>query len=258
MVIDILSDLIITDVYHASTFYNAKDASGKRTKRPRWMVLYKMSGKTVYRQNGAELVSREGCVAILPKGSSYDWRCTENGYYAAVEFESDTECDELFVLPVQSGEKIYSTIKKLETKRASAQGCSRVESIRDTYSVLLAIIRTEIKKYVPTEKHLKISPALDYISEHYSEKITNDALADMCGISTVYFRRLFTEVMGQSPIDYVHTLRIKKAKEILMSDYGSVSDIATSLGYQSIYDFSRAFKLSVGVSPRAFRAGMEK
>lgn len=48
--------------------------------------------------------------------------------------------------------------------------------------------------------------------------------------------------MGTSPIAYVHELRIKKAKEILKSDYGTISEIAKSPGYLNIYDFSRDFK----------------
>ena len=58
--------------------------------------------------------------------------------------------------------------------------------------------------------------------------------------------------MGTSPISYVHELRIKKAKEMLKSDYGSITDIAQSLGYLNIYDFSRTFKKYVGISPSKY------
>ena len=42
---------------------------------------------------------------------------------------------------------------------------------------------------------------------------------------------------------------IKKAKEMLKSDYGTLSDIALSIGYSSLYDFSRDFKKHTGTSP---------
>lgn len=51
--------------------------------------------------------------------------------------------------------------------------------------------------------------------------------------------------------EYLHKLRIKKAKEILRSDYESISDIASSLGYADVYDFSRTFK-KVGLSPSQY------
>ena len=74
----------------------------------------------------------------------------------------------------------------------------------------------------------------------------------MIGVSTVYFRKLFTQVYGVSPINYVKALRIKKAKEMLRSDYGSLSDVAQSLGYTSLYDFSRDFKKRVGTAPSRY------
>ena len=48
--------------------------------------------------------------------------------------------------------------------------------------------------------------------------------------------------------------RIKKAKEMLETDYGNIGDIALSLGYKSIYDFSRAFKKRTSLSPSRYRA----
>ena len=100
----------------------------------------------------------------------------------------------------------------------------------------------------------KIAPAIEYISQHYNEKITNDVLAAVVGMSTVYFRKLFASAMGVSPITYANNLRIEKAKEMLKSDYGSLSDIAISLGYPSLYDFSRAFKKHTGISPSKYES----
>lgn len=68
----------------------------------------------------------------------------------------------------------------------------------------------------------------------------------------MYFRKLFTEVMGISPIAYINDIKIKKAKEMLKSDYGSITDIAHSLGYLDIYDFSRAFKKHTGIPPSKY------
>lgn len=88
--------------------------------------------------------------------------------------------------------------------------------------------------------------------KNYNRELSNDALAEISGCSTVYFRKLFTEVYGSSPISYLHTLRTEKAKELLCSNCGSVGAVALAVGYKNIYDFSRAFKRRTGMSPTEF------
>ena len=60
-------------------------------------------------------------------------------------------------------------------------------------------------------------------------------------------------MIGESPIAYVKRLRIEKAKEMLGSDYGTLSDIASILGYASLYDFSRDFKKQTGIPPSKYK-----
>ena len=79
----------------------------------------------------------------------------------------------------------------------------------------------------------------------------------MCGISTVYFRKLFTEIAGDSPIHYAEALRIKKAKELLRSDYDSITGVAIALGYRGIYEFSRSFRRMTGISPSEYAKALE-
>ena len=146
------------------------------------------------------------------------------------------------------------TFKEMEYRRNLRLPTMQLESIRDTYSIILSLVKAEHERYLPSEKQKKIAPAIEYISLHYNENITNDLLASVAGISTVYFRKLFTDIMGASPIAYAHKLRIEKAKEMLKSDYGTLSDIAQSLGYPSLYDFSRDFKKHTGVAPSKYES----
>ena len=77
------------------------------------------------------------------------------------------------------------------------------------------LTHTMQKKYAPTKKSEKIRPALDYIAKNNNTDIKNDDLARITGLSTVYFRKLFTEVMGISPIAYINDIKIKKPRKCL-------------------------------------------
>jgi AraC-like DNA-binding protein len=253
MNVEILSNLIITEVYAVSTFYTPENTKVKRNNRPCWAVVIKYEGETVYTSNGKPFLSDLNHMVVLPKGCSYDWKCTRSGHFSIIEFESEKTFEEPFSFSVKNSEKILKMFKELEQKRNMKREMVEVESIRDTYSILLALTQTVSECYLPTEKQLKIAPAIEYISQHYTESITNDALAKITGLSTVYFRKLFTEVYGKSPGKYITDLRMKKAAEMLNSDYGTISDIAQSVGYANIYDFSRAFKKHTGISPTTYR-----
>ena len=248
----VLTDLVITNVLSASTLYSPENKGNKRTNRPCWAVVIKYEGETFYYANEKAFLSDAGHLMILPKGCSYDWICTKAGRFSIIEFESDATYIEPITFTVSNSEKILKMFKELEYKRNLKTETVKLESIRDTYSIILALMQTETEHYLPTEKKQKIPPAIEYISQNYTRKITNAELASLTGLSTVYFRKLFTGTMGVSPIVYAHNLRIEKAKEILKSDYSNLSDVARSLGYTSLYDFSRAFKKHTGIAPSKY------
>ena len=188
-------------------------------------------------------------MVILPKGSNYEWICTKSGYYYTIEFDCDKTFDYIFSFPINNSEKILKIFKDLEYKRTLKSTFYELECIKGTYDIILQLLQASPRIYQSADKVRKIQPAVDYIAQNYNKTVTNDELAALTSLSTVYFRKLFTEIYEMSPITYVHTLRIKKAEEMLQSDYGSITDIAQSLGYLNIYDFSRTFKKYTGLSP---------
>lgn len=252
MNVDILSNLIISKIYSATTMHTLKNTKGNYVNRPRWAIIIKHSGETQYICNEKSYVSNINNMVILPKGCTYEWVCTESGNFSVIEFDSETCHESIMRFSVKNGDEILNKMKEIEYKVTMRNTFYKMETIIDTYSLILKLIKNEIKKYTPNYKLQKIMPALEYIAKNYNKTITNGILADICGISTVYFRKLFSELYGVSPIAYVHNIRIKKAKEMLKSDYGSITDISTSLGYANIYDFSRAFKNHTGTPPTRY------
>lgn len=257
MDIDVLSQLIIKHVYSASTIYTEKNMRTKRIKRPCWGIVMKFEGETVYTSGDRRYVSNKNNIFVLPKGSSYEWLCVEAGHFSIIELECDLEYDEIMCFPVKEGEKLLKMFHEIEYKQMMKNDMYDIESIRDCYSIILKLVASSEKRYFSNEKQKKIAPAVEYIAKNYNERLTNEYLATVCGLSTVYFRKLFTDIFGVSPITYIQDLRVKKAKEMLRSDFGSISDVAQSLGYTSIYDFSRTFKKHTGISPMKYAKMMQ-
>ncbi len=246
---DILSNLIITKVYAATTMFNEKGAMSKKKNRSNWAVVIKHEGETIYYQGKRKIVSNHNNPVILPKGCDYTWICTESGHFMIIEFECNSEHEEIFSFSINNSEKLLSIFKSIENNRLLKNDFYKMKSITDTYRIILSLNGQSSSAYIPSSKKAELAPVIEFIAENYTKKLTNDSLAALTKFSTVYFRKLFKEVYGTSPMEYVKGLKIKNAKEMLRSDYGSITDIAISLGYQNIYDFSRDFKKRVGVSP---------
>lgn len=253
--IRILSELVITKIRSIGTMYTPKSNNKViRKNRPCWGAILKYEGETIYKNSHSQYVSDANHLVILPKGASYEWSCTQSGHYIIVDFESDLDCADLFSLDITENDGILKTFKELEKLRLSKKPLFEMESINLVYSLILKSIKSHFNNtnYTPSAKKNRLLPAINYIVNNFTKSIRNEDLAEICQISTVYFRKLFFEIYGVSPMTYIHNLRIRRAKEMLRSDYSSITDIAFTLGYNSIYEFSKDFKKHTGVSPSKY------
>ena len=98
-----------------------------------------------------------------------------------------------------------------------------------------------------------ISPALDYIHQHYSRKFDQKHLADLCHLSVSHFRRLFKEQIGVSPLAFIHQTRILNSCILLRSSEQLISEIASIVGYDSLSNFNRHFQEIMGQTPSQWR-----
>ncbi|MBE7043738.1 MAG: helix-turn-helix transcriptional regulator [Ruminococcaceae bacterium] len=255
---DDLSNMVIENVSSVLTMFTEQNGGGKRQNRASWGIILKYEGETIYRINGKTVTSNKNNIVILPKGCSYEWTCVRAGHFIVIEFESKQEWKDIIAVSLRNSDKIYNQFRKMEHIQNSNNTFGKMESIKECYSLLIMALQAQEKKYQPTGKQKKVAPAMDYILAHYCENITNDVLAKEVGCSTVYFRKLFAEIYGVSPGAFIHGKRIEKAKEMLRSDYGSITNVAQALGYSSIYDFSRSFKTHTGFLPSEYIKNAEK
>lgn len=106
------------------------------------------------------------------------------------------------------------------------------------------------------DNRLAIAPALDYIEKNYMQSFTMEYLADLCHLSATHFRRLFHDIIGTSPLDFVNNTRITKACNFLRSTEESILNISEMVGFRSVSSFNRYFIKIMQMSPREYRKEM--
>lgn len=125
----------------------------------------------------------------------------------------------------------------------------------------LLLIST-VKEYVEAENALrsdKVNKALRFIEEHYDDPgICADMIGDALGLSTSYVSRLLRQNTGMGVVDYIHSARLKKAKELLANTNLSVDDIAEQVGFASRWTLTRSFKRYEDTTPGAYRENAQR
>lgn len=100
----------------------------------------------------------------------------------------------------------------------------------------------------------KLQRMITYIAKHLDEKLSLDQLSDIACISKYHFHRSFTAHVGLSVQQYIRWLRLKRAAhQLIVESDKSIIDIAIDAGFESHEAFTRAFKQTSGISPKAFR-----
>ena len=104
------------------------------------------------------------------------------------------------------------------------------------------------------EKNLSlIHKCIDHINKNYASEITAEECAALVHMSYSYFARLFRAVMGKTFKEYLVSVRMAKAKSILLSTSVSVTDVAMACGYSSLSYFIAEYKKEFGKTPREER-----
>lgn len=101
--------------------------------------------------------------------------------------------------------------------------------------------------------HLRILEVVEYINIHFKEPLSLSELSQHFFFSPFYLSRLFKKVTGFSLIEYINSIRVKEAQELLKNSDKKISDIALEVGYDNITHFERVFKQITNLSPRAYK-----
>nr|WP_302595471.1 response regulator [uncultured Cellulosilyticum sp.] len=106
---------------------------------------------------------------------------------------------------------------------------------------------------MPDRNQMLIEKICRYLEVHYNEDISLEEAASMIGFSSFYFTKLMKEYMNMSYVDYITSLRVDKAKQLLEKTKMSVKDVGIAVGYENANYFTRVFKRIEGVAPSQYK-----
>jgi AraC-like DNA-binding protein len=128
----------------------------------------------------------------------------------------------------------------------------------DTVAIIAAVLAAERNRWADGRTCDLVRRAKAAIEEQTESLPIIDSLADSLGVSAGHLRRVFKQHTGLSPYQYHLELKISRAKLMLRESDMPIKHIATQLGFQNVYHFSKLFKKMTSAPPNRWRSGTEK
>lgn len=231
----------------------------KESKTVNHILLYVADGRLTYYLNGQSIHLQKGDVLYIPKGTMRlgvsDPACAHQKY--AVFFQVETE---------------QTSIPLLDSKQQALIHISGYEYVRQRFATLIQQWLGTLPHYqtickgiliellgimdreaatmgLSLKKRSLVAKIQAYILEHYQEQIQIEELARLVDRTPNYVTRIFREVAGQTPVDYLHRIRVQAANDLMLNSHLTIGQIAEKLGYCDQSYFNRVYKKITGYPP---------
>jgi AraC-like DNA-binding protein len=106
--------------------------------------------------------------------------------------------------------------------------------------------------HLTTDIYQRIVAAKVYIDENFHESIDLGSISQQAFLSRFHFHRLFTQVYGHTPHQYLTRKRMDRARDLL-AENKPVTEVCNEVGFESIGSFSVLFKKEIGFAPQYYR-----
>lgn len=249
------------------------------------MEIVEITAGNVKIQIGTECIEASvGDFLYVPHGLVYKAEA-ENGYAAIRGMIFDTsiieanmvnyETEILYMFYVQSenkikifseGHPIHDILSRCMSESyeeyLAKDVCYKLPIRANIYLSMTALLRHYCTVKDDSEKMiyhnvLRLRPVINYIAEHYAEKIYVEKLADIIMVSPDYFTKMFKDSIGKTPVDYINGIRVNRSMQLLIGSDKPIAEIAEDIGFCNANYFHKIFKQYMEMSPLAYRKAVK-
>ena len=236
----------------------------------RMEILYVVSGCLGLRNKEEGWCLVEGQIAVFGPGQLHGGVSGKNGVtYHTFMFDAEMFCNATFasgkyLQPIVRGQigfqkciedpELSMVLDRLVKQVNKGNMSHPLVTIGMIYEVIGMIYSYCIKeKQIIPRQDNSFGVIVDYVNEHYTEKITAKTISAWFGYNESYFCRKFKKTTGFSFTEYVQVLRIEQAQKLLQKTKEEIRVIAWKCGYEDLQYFDRCFRKKCGCSPTEFR-----
>ncbi len=220
--------------------------------------MYVLSGSAQYFFGNSVHTVQAGTVMFLANKSKYKFVITSSEYtFLYIDFYFENEDDILLENSIYSSKNVSlleSSFRTLKRLWDIGNFSEKIYCKSLIYNIYCELAKSELAHYVTKDRRREIEKIAEYISDNISNsKLSVSQLSQMCEVSEVHFRRIFSKIYRTSPIKFITMLRLNKAKEMLLHGEFSIGEISRSCGFENQYYFSKIFKSENKLTPSEYR-----
>jgi len=241
-----INTITITEVEDVITFFSPKGRYRQIDNRPSYGLSFCSEGQITYTHKGIKHISDKNHAIILPQNESYTLFGDKTGMFPVINFKClDFLCDTMLLFPIDNLEPYIMDYEQIKALKIFDGNRTKILSL--FYGILHRL---------SSSNNLAVNllaPAMKYIEQNYSDaELSNTVLARKCGVSEVYFRRLFLQNYNVTPKQFIIDIRIDRAKQLLADGILKINVIAEECGFSNPYHFCRLFKQRTGLTPTEY------
>ncbi len=225
--------------------------------RDYYLVHYIQSGRGVFERKGIQAHLSSGSIFLIrpEELTFYQADSDDPWHYVWIGF-SGARCAELLANTALADDRATLAEPRLGRLFADIRTETELQSSVELYlcarlyEFFALLQRPRDNQPVKNEY---VRRAADYIKANYAQPVSIESMARLIGIDRRYLCRIFAAETGQTPRDYLIQYRLERAAYYLTERGYAVQDAARSVGYEDVFNFSKAFKRHFGLAPRQYR-----